>query len=66
MRSLPSRAQIQERLGVIFPRSAFDPVHSNPLAAAALAAMLYIDALSPMKVTRRRMRCGRVLPHASG
>jgi hypothetical protein len=47
MRSLPSRAQIQERLGVIFPRSAFDPVHSNPLAAAALAAMLYIDAVVP-------------------
>jgi hypothetical protein len=44
---LPSRAQIHERLGVIFPRSAFDPVHSNPLAAAALAAMLYIDAVVP-------------------
>ncbi len=28
MRSLPSRAQIQERLNVIFPRSAFDPIHS--------------------------------------
>ena len=45
MRSLPSRAQIQERLGVIFPRSAFDSVHSNPLAAAALAAMFYVDAV---------------------
>jgi hypothetical protein len=28
MRSLPSRAQIQEHLNVIFPRSAFDPIHS--------------------------------------
>jgi hypothetical protein len=32
---------------VIFPRSAFDSVLSNPLAAAAAAAMLYIDAVVP-------------------
>jgi hypothetical protein len=47
MRPLPPRARIQERLGVVFPRSAFDSVHSNPLAAAALAAMLYVDAVVP-------------------
>jgi hypothetical protein len=32
---------------MIFPRDAFDPVLSNPLAAAALAAMLYVDAIVP-------------------
>jgi hypothetical protein len=32
---------------LIFPRSAFDPVFSSPLAAAALAAMLYVDAVIP-------------------
>jgi hypothetical protein len=47
MRPLPARTIIQERLGVIFPREAFDPVHSNPLASAAVAAMLYIDAVVP-------------------
>src|SRR5215469_9820666 len=47
MRPLLARDEIQARLGVIFPRSAFDPVHANPLAAAALAAMLYTDAVVP-------------------
>jgi hypothetical protein len=47
MRSLISRTLIQARLGLIFPRSAYDPVLSNPLAASALAAMLYIDAVVP-------------------
>ena len=47
MRQLPSREEIQRRLTLIFPRSAFDPVHSNPLAASALAAMLYVDAVVP-------------------
>ncbi len=47
MRPLPTRADILWRLGVIFPRSAFDPVLSNPLAAAAAAVMLYIDAVVP-------------------
>lgn len=45
MRDLLPRSEIQERLEQIFPRDAFDPVHSNPLAAAAVAAMLYVDAV---------------------
>jgi hypothetical protein len=47
LRSLLSRDQINERLEVIFPRNAFDSVLCNPLAAAAAAAMLYIDAVVP-------------------
>ena len=47
MRPLIPRDEIQTRLGVIFPRDAFDSVHSNPLAAAALAAMLYTGAVVP-------------------
>lgn len=47
MRDLLSRAGIQDRLGVIFPRAAFDAVLNNPLAAAALAATLYVDAVVP-------------------
>ncbi len=47
MRPLPARDEIHGRLSLIFPRTAFDPVLSNPLAAAALAAMLYIDAVVP-------------------
>lgn len=47
MRALLPREEIQTRLVLIFPRGAFDPVLSNPLAAAALAAMLYVDAVLP-------------------
>lgn len=47
MKPLLPREQIQGRLLLIFPREAFDPVLSNPLAAAALAAMLYVDAVVP-------------------
>lgn len=47
MRSLLPRDEVQARLQRIFPRDAFDPVHSNPLAASALAAMLYVDAVVP-------------------
>jgi hypothetical protein len=47
LRSLISRDQINKRLEVIFPRNAFDSVLCNPLAAAAAAAMLYIDAIVP-------------------
>jgi len=32
---------------MIFPRDAFDPVHSNPLAAAAVVALIYVDAVAP-------------------
>ncbi len=47
MRQLLLRDQIQARLTLVFPREAFDPVLSNPLATAALAAMLYVDAVVP-------------------
>jgi hypothetical protein len=47
MRSRLPRDEVQARLLRIFPRDAFDPVHSNPLAASALAAMLYVDAVVP-------------------
>ena len=35
------------RLEMIFPRAAFDTVLSNPLAASAVAAMVYVDAIVP-------------------
>jgi hypothetical protein len=35
-----------ERLGLIFPRTAFDTVLSNPLAGAAVAAMIYLNAIT--------------------
>jgi len=44
-RPLPSLTQCAARLEVVFPRAAFDTVLSNPLAAAAVAAMIYIDAV---------------------
>ncbi|GAA3525044.1 hypothetical protein GCM10022234_22450 [Aeromicrobium panaciterrae] len=45
MRPLLARDEISKRLSVLFPRDAFDPVLSSPLAAAAIAAMLYTDAI---------------------
>lgn len=47
MRALLPREEIHARLLRVFPREAFDPVLSNPLAASALAAMLYADAIVP-------------------
>lgn len=47
MRDLLPRGEVQERLLQIFPREAFDPVLSNMLAASALSAMLYVDAVVP-------------------
>jgi hypothetical protein len=41
------REECHARLQRIFPRTAFDPVLSNPLASAAVAAMLYIGAVVP-------------------
>lgn len=46
-RPLLVRADIQTRLQLVFPREAFDTVLSNPLAAAAVAAMTYVDAIAP-------------------
>lgn len=47
MRALPSYEECAERLELIFPRAAFDTVLSNPLAAWAVASMIYIDAVAP-------------------
>lgn len=44
-RPLPAHEQCAERLELIFPRAAFDSVLSNPLAGAAVATMLYVDAV---------------------
>lgn len=46
-RPLISRDEALERLRVIFPREAFDTVLSNQLAATAVVAMLYVDAVVP-------------------
>jgi len=47
MRPLPALEECGRRLELIYPRSAFDTVLSNPLAAAAVAAMIYVDAIVP-------------------
>lgn len=47
MRELLPKQEIAARLSLIFPRDAFDPVLSSPLAASAVAAMLYTDAIRP-------------------
>lgn len=47
MRSLPAYEECVERLELVFPRAAFDTVLSNPLAAWAVASMIYIDAVVP-------------------
>lgn len=44
-RALPTLAQCAARLEAVFPRTAFDSTLSNPLAAAAAAAMIYVDAV---------------------
>lgn len=40
-----SPALCVERLGMVFPRAAFDPVMSSPLAGAGLAALIYVGAV---------------------
>lgn len=47
MRPLLDREEIARRLNAVFPREAFDTVLSNPLAAAAIAALIYVDAVRP-------------------
>ncbi len=47
MRALPALEDCGARLEMIFPRAAFDTVLSNPLAAAAVAAMVYVDGVVP-------------------
>lgn len=46
MRPVVTADEARRRLALIFPRSAFDNVLSNPLAGAAVAAMIYVDAVS--------------------
>jgi hypothetical protein len=44
---LPTPADCEERLGLVFPRAAFDTTLSGPFAAWAVAAMTYVDAIVP-------------------
>jgi len=46
-KTLPRLNQTLERLQLVFPRAAFDTVLSNPLAAAAVNAMLYVGSIVP-------------------
>lgn len=46
MRPLIQAAEAERRLGMIFPRPAFDTVLSNPLAGWAVAAMIYAGAVA--------------------
>ena len=45
-RVLVAADEATRRLALIFPRAAFDNVLSNPLAGAAVAAMIYVDAVA--------------------
>jgi hypothetical protein len=45
MRPLIPVEEAERRLQRIFPRSAFDPVLSSPLAASAVRALIYTDAI---------------------
>ncbi len=47
LRGLPTREIAHDRLQRLFPREAFDTVLANPLAATAVVAMIYIDAVVP-------------------
>ena len=44
-RTVLSRNDCLTRLKLVFPRTVFDPVLANPLAAAAVTAMVYINAV---------------------
>lgn len=43
---LLSAQECAARLNVVFPRGVFDPVMSSPLAGAAVATLLYVDAVA--------------------
>jgi hypothetical protein len=45
VRKLISPEIAEQRLQVIFPRAAFDPVLSSPLAGMAVAALIYVNAV---------------------
>ena len=46
MRPLLAVSEIEARLQAVFPRAAFDPVMSSPLAAAAVRTFLYADSVA--------------------
>jgi len=46
MTPLLSAQACSARLNVLFPRGVFDPVMSSPLAGAAAATLLYVDAVA--------------------
>ncbi|MEV4293027.1 BsuBI/PstI family type II restriction endonuclease [Nonomuraea bangladeshensis] len=45
MRKIISQEEAERRLQIIFPRTAFDSALSSPLAAMAVAALIYVDAV---------------------
>lgn len=46
-RQLPTPHQCIDRLELVFPKTAFDTVLSNPLAGWAVASMIYVEAVVP-------------------
>ncbi|WP_417562905.1 BsuBI/PstI family type II restriction endonuclease [Microbacterium sp.] len=46
MRPIITAQEATKRLLVLFPRTAFDAVMSSPLAGAAVAALIYVDAVA--------------------
>jgi len=46
MRPVITAEEATKRLLVVFPRAAFDSVMSSPLAGAAVAALIYVDAIA--------------------
>jgi len=46
MRPVITAEEATKRLLVVFPRTAFDAVMSSPLAGAAVAALIYVDAVA--------------------
>ncbi|WP_082835156.1 BsuBI/PstI family type II restriction endonuclease [Brachybacterium sp. sponge] len=47
MRTVIDPELAEERLGWIFPRTAFDTTLSGPIAAWAVASLIYMDAVAP-------------------
>ncbi|MEJ5915921.1 hypothetical protein WDV86_15940, partial [Pseudokineococcus sp. 1T1Z-3] len=47
MKAYPDVAEVQRRLNILFPRPGFDTAMNGPMAARAVAAMLYVDAVVP-------------------
>lgn len=47
MRALPTPEECVRRLAMVFPRAAFDPALSSPIAGWAACALIYVDAIVP-------------------